>query len=225
MPYSRVSVLVPTRTRLDRLQRLLTTFNDTTTGCSELAFRVDDDDPVTAMALHHTPWPTYIGEREEGYKSMPTFLNDAAKVSTGDVFMVGNDDMAFISKGWDAAILEEANKYPDGLFDIGVNTHNAEHYPFSIISRDVYRRLGHIYDPRIFWGDIYLRDIMAHFGRTVMLSPVRIDHEWAGFNPDPLFNEAQAMKTSTYCTPEYWAHHREVVNEAIAKLASVGAAV
>ncbi len=226
MPFTKVSVLIPTRTRLDRLQRVLTTFKDTTSGCSELAFRIDDDDPVTAMFLHLTDWPVYQGSRREGYESMPLFLQDAASVATGDVFMVGNDDMAFVSQGWDAAILAEANKYPDGLFNIGVATHNADHYPFSIISKRMVQQLGHVYDPRIFWGDIYLRDLLAHFGRTIMLPEVRIDHEWAGFKPDALFWEAQDLKTGPYTNgPEYWERHRNVVNDSIRKLEAVGAAL
>lgn len=222
MTFKKLSVLVPTRNRMDRLHTLLTSFSTTSAADSELVFRVDEDDAQSEMLLTSTRHKVVVGKRYDGYRSMPVFLNEAARASSGDVLMVGNDDMIFETIGWDIEILKEANKHADGLFDIGVETMNTDHYPFSIISRHVFNQLGFVYDPRLFWGDIFLRDVMAHFGRTVILPHVRVTHDWAGLRPDALFNEAERLKT-TIGTAEYWARHREIVNETIEKLAAVGA--
>jgi hypothetical protein len=148
---------------------------------------------------------------------MPTFFNELAKAATGDVLLCGNDDMLFRTPGWPGQLLEAANAYPDGLFDLGVTTHNESHYPFSIVSRAATERLGFLWDPRIFWGDIFLRDVMRAFGRAVMVPSVRIDHDWVGFRPDQVFVESD--KDILGKDPTYWSGtHATAVADAIATL-------
>jgi glycosyltransferase involved in cell wall biosynthesis len=222
MSFSKVSVLVPTRGRVARLKTLLASYERTASReDSETVFRVDDDDHVTLDFLlsYDEPLRLVVGPRMQGYQSMPTFFNELFVNSTGDVLMCGNDDMIFQTRGWAPRILAAANEYPDGLFDIGVHTHNEEHYPFSIISRRVAETLGFIWDPRIFWGDIYLRDVMAWFGRCVMLPTVQIDHDWAGYAPDQVFRETRISKSQVEGSEAYWSGpHADAVRDAVAKL-------
>jgi hypothetical protein len=209
---------------------MIASFDRTTSGRAEMVFRIDNDDPDTADYLLGVPWRlkggVFKGPRLKGYESTPQFLKDAMAICSGDVLMVGNDDMLFETETWDKLILRAANNFPDGVFNFGVETLNTSHYPFSIISRRVADILGGMYDPRIFWGDIYLRDVMAHFGRTVLLPEVRITHDWAGLQPDATFAEANDKKMSIG-TPQYWERHHQVVQEAVAKIQSaiVGVAV
>lgn len=230
MTFSKVSVLVPTRKRVDRLRTMIASFDRTTSGRAELIFRIDDDDHETYDYLQAVPWRlkggVYKGKRLKGYESTPQFLIDMLSLSSGDIVMVGNDDMIFETEAWDKLIIVAANNFPDGLFNLGVETLNQSHYPFSVISRRVTEILGFMYDPRIFWGDIYLRDVIAAFGRDLYLPGVRITHDWAGNRPDATFDEANALKMSIG-TPQYWERHHQVVQEAVAKLqaAIVGVAV
>ena len=216
---SKVSVLVPTRGRLARLQTLCTSFEETTHGVgAELVFRVDEDDVPTQVALAGR-YKTVVGPRLQGYSSMATFFNDALRAAEGDVLMCGNDDMVFRTEGWPALVLAEANKYADGKFCIGVSTFNEDHFPFSIVSRKVASTLGFLWDPRIYWGDIYLRDVMAAFGRCVMLPSVVVDHNWAGDVPDQTFQE-ENQNDIYRREPNYWATtHAQAVREAVQKLA------
>lgn len=221
--FTKVSVLVPTRGRVDRLRTMLGSF-DRTTGNgpdAEVVFRVDDDDPATlGFLLGWGGHQVVSGPRLDGYRSMPEFYNELAGAATGDVLMVGNDDMTFLTPGWPAIVLAAANLVQDGVFDFGVSTHNEDHYPFSIVSRKVVDALGFFWDPRIFWGDIYLRDVMGNLGRLAKI-PVEIDHAWAGFAPDATFTEAN--QDDIYRRdPSYWANtHAPAVNEAVAKLRSI----
>ncbi len=218
--FEKVSVLVPTRQRIARLRTLITSFDQTTGNApnAELVFRVDEDDPGTRDFL--LAWGGHkvvVGPRMKGYGSMPTFFNELHRASAGDVLMCGNDDMVFQTNGWPAAILAEANKHPDGLFNIGVTTYNEDHYPFSCVSRKAADVLGFLWDPRIFWGDIFLRDVMGTLERTVKLSNVCIDHDWAGSNPDQVFLESD--KDITAHDPQYWdVTHKQAVREAVARL-------
>lgn len=226
--FTKISVLVPTRQRLDRLAKLLWSFEQTTTTerrDAEIVFRVDQDDEDTQdfLLARSGPYRMVIGPRYRGYESMPLFFNDALGSATGDVLMCGNDDMIFRTPHWSSAVLEVANRYPDGLFDIGVHTLNETHYPFSIVSRKVAECLGFIWDPKIFWGDIYLRDTMAAFGRCVMLPEISIEHDWAGFKPDKVFQEqlqpGEMNKDIVRRDPNYWSQtHLHAVNSAVNKL-------
>lgn len=218
MPFTKVSVLIPTRGRAERLRRMMSSYICTSNLLtSELVFRADEDDQETLALLDSTPWEVCVGPKLDGYRSIPAFLEEMVRIARGDVLMVGNDDMIFETFGWDEKVLAEANKYPDGLFDIGLETLNTEHFPFSIISRLAHEKLGFVYDPRLFWGDIFLRDVMAGFGRAVLLPGVKVTHDWAGYTPDAVFREADGYKTSVGTT-EYWEKHHAIVRETVERL-------
>lgn len=215
--YSKVSVLIPTRGRVKRLRTLLESYEKTSTGiASELVFRADEDDLDTQRYL--SGWRMIVGPRLQGYRSLPIFYNEMADAASGDVLMCGNDDMVFKTLGWPALVLAEANKYPDGIFNLGVRTYNEDHYPFSIISKKTAETLGFFWDPRIFWGDIFLRDVMGTLGRSVMIQHVEIEHDWVGHRPDETFLAGD--QTDIYQRdPTYWAGtHATAVTEAVQKL-------
>lgn len=218
--YKKLSVLVPTRNRIGRLRTLLDSYLTTTAGVSchsEILFRVDDDDVESYKFLTAAGFPALVGPRLGGYNSMPTFFNELYKWSSGDVLMSGNDDFIFKTHGWAPKILESASRFPDGIFNVGVRTLNEDHYPFGITSRKMADALGFYWDPRIFWGDIYLRDVVAAFGRCFKLPEVEIVHDWAGNNPDQVFNESD--KNIVGRDPHYWSvTNPTAVNEAVAKL-------
>jgi hypothetical protein len=219
---TKVSVLIPTRHRVERLQTLLhsyayTTIDEEKPTHSELVFRVDDDDQGTQDMLAINNCKMVVSPRLQGYRSMATYFNEMLAASTGDVLMLGNDDMVFRTIDWPALVLAEANKYPDGLFDIGVTTFNQDHFPFSIVSRKAVERIGFIWDPRLVWGDLFLRDVMSAFDRCVRLPFVEIEHDWVGHKPDAVFLEGNQSSPENW-NPAYWEKHRMCVAEAVAKL-------
>lgn len=216
----KVSVLIPTRHRVERLRTLLESYDATTDGedC-ELVFRVDEDDVETRTFLLDYDHVIVVGPRHQGYGSMPLFFNEAARRARGDLLMCGNDDMIFRTFDWPNTLAEAAESFRDGIFNLGVMTLNEMHFPFSTVSRRAVERLGFIWDPRIFWGDIYLRDVMAFFGRALLVPSVTIDHDWAGFRPDKVFNETRESKSQVEGDAAYWSGpHRLAVDEAIEKL-------
>lgn len=216
--FSKVSVLVPTRKRLDRLRLLLDSYQRTTAAApdaSELVFRVDHDDIETLNFLGPTTHKLVVGPREGGYADLPKFFNQLAKIADGDVLMLGNDDIVFVTDGWAPKILDVANRFPDGVFNIGVKTHNESHFPLSIVSKAVADRLGFLYDPRIFWGDIFLRDVMGRLGRQALLPEVEIQHDWAGHAPDQTFVEGEGARRKP---GNHMEHHERAVEDAVLKL-------
>jgi glycosyltransferase involved in cell wall biosynthesis len=214
--FSKISVLIPTRYRINRLRTLIASFEATTDGAAELVFRVDDDDYETQNFL--IGYPKIIGPRQNGYESLPQFFNEMVSAAIGDVFMCGNDDMVFKTPGWPQTVLDVANRYPDGVFDIGVKALNETHFPFSIVSRKAVDAMGYLWHPTIFWGDIFLRDVNMTLTRAIRLLSVEIDHDWAGSHPDQTFVEGNAQRFMSR-GPEYWgAVHQPAVNEAVERL-------
>lgn len=212
--FTKISVLIPTRYRIDRLRSMLASYEQTAVSGAELVFRVDDDDPETHAFLRDQN--AVVGPHHHGYESMPLFFNEMLPAATGDVLLCGNDDMVFQTVGWPTLVLAAANAYPDGLFDLGVTTHNETHFPFSIVSRTVTERLGFLWDPRIFWGDIFLRDVMAAFGRSVRLPSVTIDHDWAG--------DETSQNQIYQRDPTYWTGtHAQAVRDAVGRLRGLAA--
>jgi hypothetical protein len=216
--YSKISVLVPTRGRSSQLAKMLRSYEATTLGelgTSELIFRVDEDDYTTRQMLLGQ---NVIVKPRVGYAGMTQMFNEMAAVASGNILMVGNDDMVFQTLRWPTLLINVADHFPDGVFILGTKTHNEGHFPFCVVSKRFYDIMGFYWDPAIYWGDVYLRDIMLHFGRAVMVPQVQIDHEWIGFAPDQTFLEGN--QNDIYRRdPTYWqTTHAPAVARAIAKL-------
>jgi len=221
--FSKVSVLVPTRHRVARLQVLLDSWRATVPDPSqaELVFRIDDDDKESQLYLANFTWRTFVGPRLQGYRSIPQFHEEMRAGATGDVYLIGNDDMAFTTPGWPAKVLAKANEFPDGVFCLGVDVQNAKNFVFPIVSKAAVEAMGRVIDPRAYWGDIFLRDVMAHFGRAIRFGDVRIDHQWAGHERDQTFLDAN-QDDPTIWGEGYARLNREYAREAIAKIEAAG---
>lgn len=183
MTYQKISVLVATRKRIAFLMRMLESFAATVENQEEveMLFRCDSDDHETIDYLCTTPHKIIIGPRKEGYKTLPAFYNEMARVAAGDVLMCCNDDVLFQTPNWPGLILKEANKYPDGIFNLGVNVGlNDANFPFSIVSRKMVDILGFINDERLLFSDMFLLDVARHFNRAIRIPTVTIFHDWAG---------------------------------------------
>lgn len=183
MNFSTISILLPTRGRVQKLDRALNSIRENAHDRSkiEVVFRCDIDDEETQQYLKDRGEFFLVGPREKGYASLPKFMNQCAAASTGDIIMMLNDDILVETRDWDIRLLEFANKFPDGIFNIGISTGlNDKLFPFSIISRKVHRVLGFVNDERLVFSDIFLLDVMNSFGRALPLPSITITHEWAG---------------------------------------------
>ena len=187
MNFKKLSIMLPTRGRVQKLDRAITSLRKNAQDplCVEIIFRCDLDDEKTQKYLREKDEKFLVGPREKGYASLPKFMNQCAEASSGDVIVMFNDDAIVETVDWDVLLLDCANKFPDGIFNIGVDTGlNANLFPFSIISRKVFKALGFINDERLIFSDIFLLDVMKRFGRAIRLPSVKMTHEWAGFDPN-----------------------------------------
>ena len=214
-----ISVLVPTRGRVDLLDKMLRSLVKTAEkpDLVEVVFRVDYDDAETIGYLNaQQPWlsvlngtPCVLGPHLNGYATLPIMINEAARLSTSDLLIVINDDVEFKTKGWDRRLNEEAAKFPDGIFNIGVDTvNNNPNFVFPCQSRRQVELFGFFYDPRLIYTDIWLRDALGPLGKLHRVPDVVIEHQWAGMSTE------QRQAVHTVRTRDYQELYERCVNEA-----------
>jgi hypothetical protein len=204
-----LSVIAATRKRVPLLDKMLRSLRATQSMPVEVILRCDFDDRATMEYLSRSRDALFIvGPQLYGYATLATLVNEAARLSHGDLVIVVNDDAEFLTPGWDQKLLDAAKPYTDGIFDLGVDTvMNNENFVFPCTSRKVIELIG-IHDERLIYSDIWLRDVMMPLGRAIRVPDVTIRHDWVGLTED----QAQAMR---YNRPEM---HTKCVLEAREKV-------
>ena len=211
-----ISVLAPCRGRPDQVRRMVDSALAFASAPAdvELVLRVDFDDDVMLRWLREEVWtaPVVIGPQYGGYRSLPRFINEAARFAQGDLLLVVNDDAEFQTRGWDRRLAAHAAAIPDGVFNFGVETANAGNFIFPCVSRRLVQLLGCLYDERLIYTDIWLRDVLAPFGRAIRVGDVTIAHHWAGMTPDQQQAQGETL------TGAYQARYHQCVDEGRAKV-------
>ncbi len=85
--------------------------------CCEFLLRVDDDDEDTLELVRaierSNPWvpiKKIIGKRGNGYGDFHIWINELAKIATGDWLLLWNDDIVMKTDKWDEKILFSFNE-------------------------------------------------------------------------------------------------------------------
>jgi len=203
-----ISVIAPVRARTQMLATMLASLEQTAEQQVEVVLRCDYDDDEMIAYLRRRGWhqPMVFGPRLNGYASVPRFINEAARLATGDLILVVNDDAVFETPGWDVMLEQEAAKFRDGVFLFGVRTLNEGNFPFTCVSRKFVDALGFVVDERLIYTDVWARDVLQRFDRVKMVE-VSIKHDWQGMSPD----QTAAQKLTI--TPEYAALYAKCVEE------------
>ena len=219
-----ISVLMPTRGRPDLLQRAIDSFRSTTDDCAEIILRIDEDDEPTLDLVCNLPpgrraddVRVIVGKRLDGYTSLLRFMHECAQHARGSLLMPGNDDMIFRTPQWDALLLDEAAHFPDGIYAFSPNavTDGGIGHPFATVSRWWFDTLGFVHDQRLFWGDVFVREVALRLDRLIPLRHVVIEHAWARDRRPEAQEQEKDYGPDNHV---YWDLHLQAVNEAVAKL-------
>lgn len=205
----RISVLVPTRRRTHLFTQMLKSLRETAADALsvEVIARIDFDDPESAEYLRKAGVLTIVGPHG-GYESHPRMFNECARLASADLLLGLNDDVIFGTPGWDTRLVEEAAKYPDGIFNIGVDSvMNPDHFVFPFVSRTLINLFGCLFHEQLIYPDIWLRDVLMPFGRAIRIYDVTIIHRWVGLSSD----QQQVMGKAH--TPEYHVLYNACVQE------------
>lgn len=207
-----LSLIVPTRGRPRPLRRFLRSLAATTLRPSrvEVVLVVDADDP----ASHRVRFPglnvcVVVGPPG---RTMGELNRAGAAAARGEYLMLLNDDVVARTRGWDAAVLAAAARFPDRIGLVHVNdTLVRDHLcVFPLVSRRYCEAAGGVCpaDYRRYRIDDHIDDVFTRLGgRAVYLPDVVFEHRNAVEHPTAgkVYEADPAVLAED--APRFDAHH------------------
>jgi hypothetical protein len=182
----KISLLCPTRERVAMAETYIRSAFTTATYPKrvELLLYVDNDD--LELKNYQAMVEKYATKRLKVYViagppiSVSQSWTHLAERSTGHYLAMGNDDLVYVTKGWDVRLEEEAAKYPDDIFCMWFNDglKKETHCTFPIISRKWYNTVGY-FSPGIFeffFNDTWIMKIGEKIDRMHYVDDVIVEH-------------------------------------------------
>lgn len=171
-----ISILCPTRGRPNGALLTRTSAEATAGGDIEVLFGVDSDDP--ARPEYEGLGINYRLLAPDG--PMGGRWNELARLCSGDVFFLGNDDLHFQTHDWDLAVKEATAVYDDEIYvawpNDGIN--GERHCAFPFVSRRFASVVGSFVPEcfKFFYHDTWLFDLGRRINRLVYMPDVFIEH-------------------------------------------------
>lgn len=179
---SRLLCTCPSRGRPELLNDMLRSFRETSSPGTHVAVYIDDDDPrLSEYNLNGDK--TWVMHRQNVAQIHNWLVNTYPDY---DYYMPINDDVTFMTKGWDNILIDVIEKkgggwgiaYPDDT------TENWKHNlpTFGMMSGNIVRTIGHFYptELKMFYGDNFLLDLGRAIGKLFYCDKVVIKHEPPG---------------------------------------------
>lgn len=165
-----ISILLPSRGRPDNVRRLVKSVLDTADKPDdiEIIVRLDYDDPTLNDLMDNPPQNTtvFAGERVV----LSEMWNECYELSKGDILMHCGDDIVFRTDGWDTAINQTFEEYPDRIVFVFGNDdspHNGNFGTHGFIHRKWAEAVGYFVPPYFSsdFNDTWLNDVAKMIGR------------------------------------------------------------
>ena len=150
---------------------------------------LDDDDPTLQQAeelLAGFPEEArriithVIGPRED---SLGAVYNRCVKAVQADVYINGADDVVIKSKAWDARILKECERFPDGIGVLGIGKMPVKSIlpAISAVTRPMIDKMGYFLQDHtpFWWMDTWLYEIAVMIGRQLPMDMEVECEDWA----------------------------------------------
>ncbi|MGP0630196.1 glycosyltransferase family 2 protein [Nitrospina sp. 32_T5] len=112
---ARISVLMPTRHRLEQAERCIASLVETATHpeALEIVVYVDDDDPEShALDRKDIAFHKIVGPR----LNLGALNTACLSSATGDILGAVNDDVVVRTQGWDDRLRAIHDRFPDGIY-------------------------------------------------------------------------------------------------------------
>ena len=183
----KISILLPTRERSKKFNRMLNTLINTCNDISriEILLLIDGDDKE--INLYKKILREKIYEKLnikiiiKDLKTHALRNNFLAKMCNGEIIFPINDDMIFVSKKWDEVIDKEFSKNvqnrPFCLWIKSNVKYRYLHCDYPIINREWYNRLGYVGSENFnFWYlDTWICDLSILSGRYIVTPDITVD--------------------------------------------------
>lgn len=180
-----ISILCPTRKRVDSVKRLIDSAfeNAFEPDKVEFVFYIDEDDLETKNFLKNINNTIITGGERIVLSQM---WNVCCEAATSDIFMHCGDDIIFRTKNWDTIILQTFEKYSDkiifvhgndGFWEDKLGTHGFLH-------RNWVKTLGYFVPPYFSsdFNDTWLTEISNNIGRKIYIPELFTEHMHPAFN-------------------------------------------
>jgi hypothetical protein len=177
-----ISLLCPTRNRVDMLRRMWVSACDTANNPDdlELVLYVDKDDTetLTLNPMQHRGTIKHIMEnKKEPYGNLH---NICAANASHDILMGCADDVVFRTQGWDTKVLAEFDRIPD---KIGYIYPNDGHHGENLGTHGFFHKnwldvLGYLVPPifTVDYSDNYVMDVSKGIGRSIYIEDILVEH-------------------------------------------------
>jgi len=184
-----ISLLIPTRNRVESLRRLFQSIEETckSTESLEVLLSIDNDDTDTIRFVEEYSKnnrlliKAIIGNRGKGYIDLHKKVTELCHKSSGRFLFFLADDVQFMNDNWDEKMQATYNNaYRDNIYWIrtahGEASADAQ---CMAITRDWYSVTGHL-------GTCYQQDtefnyVAKHVGREVFLKDIVVIHHRADY--------------------------------------------
>ena len=183
----KISILLPTRERSKKFDRLLKSLISTCSDQSriEILLLIDEDDSelniykeiLKKNIFNKITFKLFI-------KNLQTHAirnNFLVKASSGEIIFPINDDMIFVTNDWDNVIDKEFSKinndYPYCLWIRSNIKYRYLHCDYPIINKSWYKRLGYVGSENFnFWYlDTWICDLSFRSGKFIASPYIKVD--------------------------------------------------
>jgi hypothetical protein len=188
----KISIICPSRSRPELALRMAHSALDTATGPVEVLLGMDQDDPKLKDYYklidqdQGIPLFTFssgtVGHiwNELALDAIAQTVDEPDSEQQDHLFLMANDDIVFMTMGWDELFAKAARQYPDRIFVLwgndGINEGN--HAAFPCVSRRWIDLLGYFCptDFKFFRHDTWLYDLGRRIGRLHYVPDAEIKH-------------------------------------------------
>jgi len=200
-----ISLLCPTRGRVDGAKKLLLSLRKTQTFDNQLIFYIQEDDKdldkykQMFLDLKHEdfiigPWLPTV--------NIWNFL--AREVAKYDLLTLMADDVKIKTKGWDLVYLEKSNLFKDNIFLITCWDGRNENIPNNLvcphytISRKTMNILGYFFPPYYShrFGDHQMDELFSFIKRKISINDILFDHQKHIYGTDEAYKRGKYLKVS-----------------------------
>lgn len=183
-----ISILLPTRGRLNNMRRLTTSVLDTADNPEDIEFIVYVDDDDNSYDTWHYPKNVKLYQVER--QTLALYYNAAYEKATGPIYMLGSDDVIFHTKGWDTKVQNAFDQYSDKILlvygDDGDPNKEKRFGTLPFIHKNWVEAVGRFLPP-YFSGDFvdtWLNEMADGVGRKVMID-IFTEHMHPAFGKAP----------------------------------------
>lgn len=175
-----VSLLLPTRGRVEKLEESLRSLEETVSCAAdvEVLIRADEDDIATVQHLAISRYKfhvgVFVGPRHNGYADLHTYYNELCEFANGRFLFLWNDDATMVTEGWD---LQLATHDVDKLCYVKSRIRDGrgrDRWLFPIVHRSYYELLGHF--SLSAHNDTYVYSVFSNFPATFCDTDITIHH-------------------------------------------------